>query len=78
MQELALYDRPGWYDALHAEGTASWCDFLLALGKRHGTGGKRWLEPASSAGLRVEAAYSPWRKPITPDASTRDAFFVLR
>lgn len=50
MEELNLYDRPGWYDALHAEGTASWADFLLALGVRHGTGGRRWLEPACGTG----------------------------
>ncbi|MBI3298202.1 MAG: class I SAM-dependent methyltransferase [Elusimicrobia bacterium] len=52
---LALYDRPAWYDALHAEGTASWADFLLRLGRRHGTGGPRWLEPACGTGrfLRV-------------------------
>lgn len=50
MEEIDLYDRPGWYDALHAEGTASWADFLVALGVRHGTGGRRWLEPACGTG----------------------------
>lgn len=50
MDELNLYDRPGWYDALHAEGTASWADFLLELNRRHGTGGRRWLEPACGTG----------------------------
>lgn len=50
MEQIDLYDRPGWYDALHAEGTASWADFLLALGRRHGTGGTRWLEPACGTG----------------------------
>lgn len=50
MEDIDLYDRPGWYDALHAEGTASWADFLLELGRRHGTGGTRWLEPACGTG----------------------------
>ena len=50
MEQLDLYDRPGWYDALHSEGTASWADFLLALNKRHGMGGRRWLEPACGTG----------------------------
>lgn len=50
MDELDLYDRPGWYDALHAEGTASWADFLVGLGKSHGTGGRTWLEPACGTG----------------------------
>lgn len=50
-----LYDHPAWYDTLHAEDTASWADFLLALNKRHGTGGPDWLEPACGTGrfLRV-------------------------
>lgn len=50
MEEIDLYDRTGWYDALHAEGTASWADFLVELGKRHGTGGQAWLEPACGTG----------------------------
>ena len=50
MEEIDLYDRPGWYDALHAAGTASWADFLRELNARHGTGGRRWLEPACGTG----------------------------
>ncbi|TBR22126.1 class I SAM-dependent methyltransferase [bacterium] len=50
MDEIDLYSRPDWYDALHAEGTADWADWLLALNARHGTGGKRWLEPACGTG----------------------------
>ncbi|TPW20487.1 MAG: type 12 methyltransferase [Elusimicrobia bacterium] len=50
MQDLDFYARPGWYDALHAEGTASWADWLLVLNRRHGTGGVRWLEPACGTG----------------------------
>lgn len=50
MEDIDLYARPGWYDALHREGTASWADFLLRLNARHGTGGRRWLEPACGTG----------------------------
>ena len=47
---ISLYDHPSWYDALHAGGTASEADFLLALNRRHGTGGGEWLEPACGTG----------------------------
>lgn len=50
MEDFDLYSRPGWYDALHGAGTASEADFLLELNRRHGTGGRRWLEPACGTG----------------------------
>lgn len=50
MEDLDLYSKPGWYDALHAEGTAGWADWLKTLNDRHGNGGLRWLEPACGTG----------------------------
>ncbi len=57
MQRLSdWYDHPEYYEAIFGTGTAREMDFLLEVGKRHGTGGKRWLEPACGAGRLVEEA----------------------
>jgi len=57
MQRLSdWYDHPEYYEAIFGTDTAREVDFLLEVGRRHGTGGKRWLEPACGAGRLVEEA----------------------
>jgi SAM-dependent methyltransferase len=53
--ETAFYDRPDWYDLLHAAGTADEVWLLERLNALHGTGGKRWLEPACGTGRYLAA-----------------------
>lgn len=50
------YAHPEYYEAIFGTDTEREVDFLLALNKRHGTGGKLWLEPACGAGRLVAAA----------------------
>lgn len=45
-----FYGQPRWYDLVHAEGTSDDIDLLIRLNDVHGTGGKRWLEPACGTG----------------------------
>ncbi|MCC6907962.1 MAG: class I SAM-dependent methyltransferase [Phycisphaerales bacterium] len=57
-QPLSLYDCPQWYDIVHEAGTAAEVTQLQRINERHGTGGRRWLEPACGTGrfLRVLAS----------------------
>ena len=57
MQRLSdWYDHPEYYEAIFGTDTEREMDFLLEVGRRYGTGGKRLLEPACGAGRLVAAA----------------------
>ena len=57
MQRLSdWYDHPEYYEAIFGTDTAREVDFLSEVGRRYGTGGKRWLEPACGAGRLVAEA----------------------
>ena len=59
MQRLSdWYDHPEYYEAIFGTDTAREVDFLAEVSRRHGTGGKRWLEPACGAGRLVAEAVS--------------------
>lgn len=48
------YAHPKYYEAIFGPDTAREMDFLEGVNRRHGTGGKRWLEPACGAGRLLE------------------------
>ncbi|NMO17449.1 class I SAM-dependent methyltransferase [Pyxidicoccus fallax] len=52
------YEHPEYYEAIFGTDTVREVDFLQTLSERHGTGGKRWLEPACGAGRLVAEAAS--------------------
>lgn len=53
--ETALYDRPDIYDILYAEGTGDEVWLMERINRKHGTGGKSWLEPACGTGRYLAA-----------------------
>ncbi|HVG59730.1 MAG TPA: class I SAM-dependent methyltransferase [Hyalangium sp.] len=50
------YTHPKYYEAIFGTDTEKEMDFLLAVNRRHGTGGSQWLEPACGAGRLVAEA----------------------
>lgn len=52
--ERDWYAHPKYYEAIFGPDTTKEFDFLESLNTRHGTGGKRWLEPACGAGRLLE------------------------
>lgn len=48
------YAHPKYYEAIFGPDTDREMDFLESVNREHGTGGKRWLEPACGAGRLLE------------------------
>jgi len=72
MQRLSdWYDHPEYYEAIFGTDTEREMDFLLEVGRRYGTGGKRLLEPACGAGRLVAEAASRGQQVVGYDISEK-------